>query len=75
MEDILIMNRDIAKKLLKKVKEVMIYTNYYNIPIGELNNKLQVYVDTTGKLDLKDFNTAYNGYSRFRKHNTIVFYK
>ena len=69
------MNRDIAKKLLKKVKEVMIYTKYYSIPLDELAKRLEVYVDTTGKLDLKDFTTAYNGYSRFRKHNKIVFYK
>ena len=75
MEDTLIMNRDIAKKLLKKVNEVKIYTDYYRIPIDELARKLQVYADTTGKLDLKDFTTCYNGYCRFRKHDKIVFYK
>jgi hypothetical protein len=75
MENILVFNRDIAKKLIKKVKEVRIYTDFYRMPIDELERKLQIYIDTYPALDLNRYNAIYNGYNRLKKHTGIVFYK
>lgn len=69
------MSTDLAKKLIKSVKETKIYTDFYHIPVDELERKLQIYIDTRGTLDLNQFYSYYNGYNRIKRHNAIVFYK